>query len=161
MNIQLSYIGMGLSPAAAGAPSPGRPAMRGAHRLPIGEDGEEGDQRKTCGFPLDSFPFDDGRGKYRNGDSAEASNEDRSFVQLLFVPNDFERRPRVFPTDACVRTGRKRDSQTFGICPQRTCIFHGASLLWHLFLALLPYKPLGLHAKLCAHSAVYPAESMG
>ena len=39
---------MGLSPPAGGAPSPGRPAMRGAHRLPIEEDGGEGDQRKTC-----------------------------------------------------------------------------------------------------------------
>ena len=35
-------------PPAGGAPSPGRPATRGAHRLPIEEDGGEGDQRKTC-----------------------------------------------------------------------------------------------------------------
>ena len=151
---------MGLSPAAAGAPSPGRPAMRGAHRLPIGEDGEEGDQRKTDGFPLDSFPFDDGRGIYRNGGSTEASDEDGFFVRLFFVSGNHRAKTTVLPTDACVRTGRKRDHQTFGVCPQRTYVLHGASLLWRLFLRASPYKPLGLYAKLCAHSAGNPAGSM-
>ena len=51
--------------------------MRGAHRLPIGEDGEEGDQRKTDGFPLDSFPLMTGAVSRRGRDSAEALYEDR------------------------------------------------------------------------------------
>ena len=53
---------MGLPPPSGGDASPAGPAMRGAHRLPIGEDGEEGDQRKTLGFPLDSFPLMTGAG---------------------------------------------------------------------------------------------------
>ena len=87
-------------------------------------------------FSSGLFSFDDGRGRYRNGVSAEASDEDGFFVRLLFVSGNHRAKTTVLPTVACVRTGRKRDHQTFGVCPQRAYVFHGTSLLCRSFLAL-------------------------
>ena len=104
---------MGLSPPAGGAPSPGRPAMRGAHRLPIGEDGEEGDQRKTDGFPLDSFPLMTGAVSRRIGDSAGALCEDRRLSDFPGAHCFAPAQTVVQTTVACGRTGRRRGLQTF------------------------------------------------
>ena len=49
---------MGLSPAAAGAPSPGRPAARGAPLFPPGKRGRRGPERENLvGFPPLDFSF--------------------------------------------------------------------------------------------------------
>ena len=53
-----AVVEMGLSPAAAGAPSPGRPAARGAPLFPPGKRGRRGPERENLvGFPPLDFSF--------------------------------------------------------------------------------------------------------